>query len=193
MTILSQQSRQLLSKGAFGQRRWRTATQGRPYGGGAVLPEVENGGRTQFAPTSVRYYPFYLGAGPIRTEWDHKGGALLTAASLSSNRVIGRSPIPLRGGGRDMIKICILPFAFSAPAGYNYPYRNRRRHRVLARGMQMDDKSFILMWIVYAIIQYVAIIGIVILAVYMVRKGKFKEWKQQRKLKREEKQNNKEN
>ncbi len=58
----------------------------------------------------------------------------------------------------------------------------------------MDNKSFILMWIVYAIIQYIAIIGIVLLAVYLVRKGKFKQWKQRRQEKKagKHKQENKE-
>ena len=54
----------------------------------------------------------------------------------------------------------------------------------------MDDKSFILMWIVYAVIEYIGIIAIVALAVYLIRKGKFKQWKEIRRQKKAEKHRN---
>ena len=48
----------------------------------------------------------------------------------------------------------------------------------------MDSKSLILSWIVYAIIEYVGIICLVVLVVYLLRKGKFRQWKERRRQKK---------
>jgi hypothetical protein len=58
----------------------------------------------------------------------------------------------------------------------------------------MSDNTLILSWIIYAILEYVGIVVFVAVFIYLLRKGKFKQWKerrQEKKAKRREERDNK--